>query len=42
MLKSKLIAQVRSMVNVPKRSYERMSTEDYLINIRKSMTNTTP
>jgi len=42
MLKSKLIAQVRSMVKVPKRGYERMSTEDYLINIRKTMTNTTP
>jgi hypothetical protein len=27
---------------VPKRGYERMSTEDYLINIRRSMTNTSP
>ena len=42
MFKSKVIAQMRSMVSVPKRGYERMSTEDYLINIRKSMTNTTP
>lgn len=28
-----------ALTTVPKRFYERMSTEDYLINIRKSMTN---
>ena len=28
------------MISVTKRYYDRMSTEDYLINIRKSMTNT--
>ena len=29
-----------SLTQMPRRYYERMSTEDYLINIRKSMTNT--
>jgi len=28
------------IVRQSRRNYERMSTEDYLINIRKSMTNT--
>lgn len=28
-----------SLVSVPRRTYERMSTEDYLVNIRKAMTN---
>ena len=42
MLKSKVLSTFRGVVKVPKRGYERMSTEDYLINIRRSMTNTSP
>jgi hypothetical protein len=30
----------KQLISVTKRYYDRMSTEDYLINIRKSMTNT--
>ncbi len=37
-----VIEKIRNIVSTPKRGYDRMTTEDYLINIRRSMTNTTP
>ena len=40
MLAKSYFKKAKSLINVPMRAYERMTTEDYLINIRKAMTNT--